>query len=424
MTVTSLKAESAAPAEPSRQSPPELAIQAPEGWLSRAEVAALTPEAVVERIRALQPLIAANAAATEQARRPVPEVWNALIATGVFYHFVPKRYGGCEFGVEAFVDAMLPIGEVCPSTCWAATFTVDHNWLGSLFGEELQREFFGDGRFISAPGVSSPMGKARRVADGYRLTGHWKWGSGVMNADWIFGMAMVEGETAPKWFAFPAAEARVLDTWFVDGMAGTGSNDIVAEDVFVPAHRTLEWADALSGQAPGARALDNPMYRISPVPFLSLCTTIPIVGAAKGLVKLHRERMIAGRVRFGGTVRQADKSSAQVRVAHADLLAHSAELNLRDAARTLSRMGEAGTPDDLQRVRVMAQCAHASSLAQQAANLILQGAGASIHALGNPMQRLMRDVNVACSHQLHEFDELAEPYGRMLFGLPPERPPA
>ena len=124
------------------------------------------------------------------------------------------------------------------------------------------------------------------------------------------------------------------------------------------------------------------------------------------------------------TKADADKSSAQVRVAHADLLAHSAELNLRDAARTLSRMGEAGPPpDDFQRVRVMAQCAHASSLAQQAANLILQGAGASIHALSNPMQRLVRDVNVACSHQLHEFDELAEPYGRMLFGLPPEPTP-
>jgi len=65
------------------------------------------------------------------------------------------------------------------------------------------------------------------------------------------------------------------------------------------------------------------------------------------------------------------------------------------------------------------QCAHASGLAQQAATTVLQGAGASIHVLSNPMQRLVRDINVSASHQLHEFDEVAEQYGRTLFGLEP-----
>ena len=54
--------------------------------------------------------------------------------------------------------------------------------------------------------------------------------------------------------------------------------------------------------------------------------------------------------------------------------------------------------------------------------MLARGSGASIHALSNPLQRFIRDVNVATSHQLHEFDEVGEQYGRLLFGLEPTSP--
>jgi alkylation response protein AidB-like acyl-CoA dehydrogenase len=399
-----------------------LEIRPPQVFLSRAEVAALEPEQVRQRVIDLQPLIAKNASLTEESRRPVPEVWDALADAGIFYHFVPKRFGGCEFGLEAFVDAMLPIGEVCASTCWTATFIVEHNWIAALFPEAAQEEFFADGRYVSAPAVSNPMGLAQPTAGGYRLSGHYRFGSGVMNGDWVFGLAVVEGSEPPNpaWFAVPADEVTVLDTWKVDGMAGTGSNDIVIEDAFVPEHRVLNWDKAMRCMAPGARIHANSIYRMLPVQFLSLCTTIPAVGAANGLVKYHRERMVAGRLRYGSTTPQADKSAAQVRVAKADLLAHSAELALRDVARRIDAAAHSSTPaSERERVGLIAQCAHASGLAQQAATTVLQGAGASIHVLSNPMQRLVRDINVTASHQLHEFDEVAEQYGRTLFDLEP-----
>jgi alkylation response protein AidB-like acyl-CoA dehydrogenase len=402
-----------------------LEIRPPQVFLSSDECAALTPARVAERVVALQPLIAKNAPNTEKARRPAPEVWDALAAAGIFYHFVPRRFGGCEFGIEEFVDAMLPIGEVCASTCWTATFIVEHNWIAALFPAAAQEEFFADGRYVSAPAVSNPMGSAQQTSGGFRLSGRYRFGSGVMNADWVFALGVVEGSEPPipYWFALPAEEVTVLDTWKVDGMAGTGSNDVVIEDVFVPEHRVLNWIEAMNCVAPGSRLHTNALYRMTPVQFLGLCTTIPSVGAARGLVKYHCERMIAGRSRYGSSDRQADKASAQVRVAKADLLAHSAELALRDVARWLDSTVHSGeSPSEQERVRVIAQCAHASGLARRAATTILQGAGASIHALANPMQRLARDINVASSHQLHEFDEVAEQYGRTLFGLNPDSP--
>ncbi|MCX7863558.1 MAG: hypothetical protein N2423_00755, partial [Novosphingobium sp.] len=98
------------------QGPAIIEVHAPgeSGWLAREEVAALTPEIVRERIRALKPMIAAYAAQSEQLGYPHPDVWEAIRATGFFYHFVPKAYGGCEFGPEDFFRTARLICEACP----------------------------------------------------------------------------------------------------------------------------------------------------------------------------------------------------------------------------------------------------------------------------------------------------------------------
>src|SRR5882672_6694000 len=102
--------------KPAAGKPGKLEIRYPgdDMWMSQAEIKQITsPDVLVERMRALKPLIAANAEKCEQTRRPVPEVWDAIRKTGAFYHFVPKRYGGLEFSIESFIDTMIPIGEVC-----------------------------------------------------------------------------------------------------------------------------------------------------------------------------------------------------------------------------------------------------------------------------------------------------------------------
>jgi len=45
----------------------------------------------------------------------------------------------------------------------------------------------------------------------------------------------------------PMSELRIEDTWFMAGMKGTGSNTIVADNVFVPEHRFLPYPQAFGG---------------------------------------------------------------------------------------------------------------------------------------------------------------------------------
>jgi len=225
---------------------------------------------LVNRTVALKSLLAANSREAERLRRPVDAVWEALRASGIFYHFVPKIYGGLEFGVDAFIDAMLPLAEGCSSTGWVASFCVEHNWMLAHFSKELQDETFGAGfPYIIAPGVTFPPGIMTPVTGGYRVTGRWKWGTGVMHADWILAAAMLPNGPRPHLYfiAVPAEQAIVVDTWHMDGMIGTGSNDIVMCDVFVPAHRAIDMKEMQDGTTPGCKLHANPVYRMPMLPF-------------------------------------------------------------------------------------------------------------------------------------------------------------
>jgi alkylation response protein AidB-like acyl-CoA dehydrogenase len=132
---------------------------------------AITPAILVERVTALLPFVADHAAEGEADRKPVDEVMDRLHATGVFRHFVPRRYGGLEFGVMDFVDEMLPLGEACASTCWVTVFCMEHNLLVSLYPEAVQEEVFGNQPYVMAPGCAMPPGRAEPVEGGYLVNG-------------------------------------------------------------------------------------------------------------------------------------------------------------------------------------------------------------------------------------------------------------
>jgi len=95
----------------------------------------LPAEGLLERVRAITPLIASRALSAEQERKPDDDVIEALKQTGVFRSFVPARFGGYEIGLDLFVDIGVAVSEACPSTGWITTFYMEHNWLLTLFSD-------------------------------------------------------------------------------------------------------------------------------------------------------------------------------------------------------------------------------------------------------------------------------------------------
>jgi alkylation response protein AidB-like acyl-CoA dehydrogenase len=237
----------------------------------------------------------------------------------------------------------------------------------------------------------------------------------------------IPGEDPPRqlFFALPADEVEVLDTWHVDGMIGTGSNDIRCNDVFVPEHRVMDMGEMRNGNAPGARIhAHNPIYRMPMTPFLAITAAIAAVGVARSAVDHFKDR-IGIRTMLGTTIKQNEKASAHMRLGEAAAKAATAEMILRAVGRRNLALTEAagdGLVESGDRIALRAQVALAMELCRDAVRLLVEGAGSSAHMTSSPLQRALRDINVMASHVVYDFDAATELLGRSLIDLPPNTP--
>jgi len=374
-------------------------------------VTEVSVEGLLERVKGVVPLIAERAADAELKRKPDDEVIDALKATGVFRSFVPKTYGGYEIGMDLYMDIGIVVSEACASTGWITTFYMEHNWLLGLFDEALQHEIFTSAPFILAPGSVNPRGGMARIVDGgYELTGRWKFATGVVHADWVLLSTMVETDDEPvqRLCIVRPADITVEDTWHVDGMAATGSRDIVADRVFVPDRQV----SLLVPPVVTAGADATYLMRLPVRPFLSLTAAIPAVGAARRAVSLYRE-LLGERVRFGTKKVQKESASAQIRLANSLTEVRAVETVLRAAAQTIDRhaRGEIRL-SGMEQQELGLAIAHVVRDCAAVVRQVMQGSGASVHFLDHPLQRINRDVQMMSAHTVFDVDLSAEQCGR------------
>lgn len=373
--------------------------------------------ALVERARALAPLLAEHAAEAERLRRPVDAVVEALEQAGIFELMVPRCYGGRELDLDTFLEVGLALAEGDASMAWVTTFYIEHCWMLCQFPEAFQRELFSDRSHVLAPAMLSPNGRAKAEAGGFRLKGRWQWGTGIMHAEWVIASALVEtpdGGFDARFFALPAAEAKVEDTWYVDGMVGTGSNDVVIENVLVPEERSVSIPDLVSGDGHGSRIHEGPLYRTPMIPILALAASMPAMGQARAAVRGFGERL-SERIPLGSTGRQSEKPAAQIRLARAELEARQAELAMRDVvAEVQARRNEASLADRGRWVAALALAVHQS---RNVIQLVADASGAHAHFQSHPLQRALRDVNTLSCHVIFDLDARLETHGRLLLGL-------
>jgi len=400
-------------------------IRAPVGddFLDPAEVAALDASALRARTEAIVPLLRDRATEAERLRRPDPEVWAAIRRSGFFYLFVPRAFGGLGADPDIFIDAALPLAKADPGTAWSACFAAGHNHTVAHFPEAVQREVWGTSGYVVAPQVSMPPGMATRVDGGYRISGSWSWGSGIMDADHVVAVVMLgkPAADAPPSMGLAliaATEVTSRDTWHVAGLASSGSNDVIADDVFVPEHRVLTNLTFFTGHNEHSRSYEA-VFGFPAIPFSSFIAVVPILGAAMGLLDLYREALPA-RVTKGSRSPLGENAAAQVRLARADVMIDTADQLIRAAARRALAATPLPNAEQVPvRARLRMEFAYAAQLCRDAARLIADGAGSSIYRSDHPFQRLFRDIQVMSSHVAFDTDAVGEVHGRVLLGMPP-----
>jgi 3-hydroxy-9,10-secoandrosta-1,3,5(10)-triene-9,17-dione monooxygenase len=391
-------------------------------WLDRAEIKSLTPEKIVSRLSEISGLIAANSRKAEELRRPVDEVWSAIRKTGIYYLYVPKKFGGLEAGgLKAFIDTVSLIAEGCTSTAWNVAFSIYHQWFLVQYPEKFQKEVWSRSPYYISAGSGFPPGKAVRVDGGFRVSGQWKWGSGIMHSEWANSIALLDADDGTKipYFVFaPIGEVEILDTWYVDGMCGTGSHDYRMKDVFIPEHRAMDFRVLAKGQLHH----QNPFYRLPLSPALALIGVAPALGAARGAVKRFRDRLASGgsgfrdRTATGGAV---DKPMMHAALGKANMQVTAAELLVRKAAEEFEALGARDEHMSVaERVQLRTMFAYAADLCRTALRVLNDDGGSSAHYLSNPAQQALRDVTVITTHRIFDFNESMELQGRIMTGLP------
>ncbi|MFJ7071562.1 flavin-dependent monooxygenase [Streptomyces sp. NPDC098781] len=389
--------------------------------------AAGTDAELVARVRALRPLIREHAPRTEQRRRVSPEVAAALTDAGIHRMNVPRRYGGYQSGLRTQVDAVAEIAAACGSTAFKTVIQAGCSYIAALLPDEAQDEIF-TGPDVKVGGTLVPDATAVRADGGYLVNGTSGFATGCHDADWHLLTVRVESESGdgpPEllWTAVPMAELEILDDWYVSGLAGTGSDSVVARDVFVPAHRALPVGPLLAGEFPSKSSADDPFYRM-PVLLMFCAWTAPnALGLARSALAEFTERSHRRGITYTFHARQSEAAVTHLQLAEAAMKLSCAELLTADFLSAIASRAESGEPyPPEERARIRAQNGHVARLCKEAVDLLGSASGASSLQLDVPIQRAVRDLNALCLHSFVNPATNLEIYGRVLSGVDPGTP--
>jgi 3-hydroxy-9,10-secoandrosta-1,3,5(10)-triene-9,17-dione monooxygenase len=380
-------------------------------------------EELVGRARTLVPRLRERAAEAEALRRLPEATLRDFVDAGFFRVLQPRRYGGYELDYGTHMRLAIEAGRGCASSAWVLSVIASHPWILGMFPSAAQEEVWGkDEGALIATSFLPIAPKVEPAEGGIMLSGRWKFSSGVDLCQWSMVMVGLpplagKGPLDLHLALIPLAEARIEDSWRAAGLCGTGSNDIVAERIFVPQHRFLAIATLRGGPTPGSTVNPNPIYT------LPLWATLPFtligaaLGAARGALELVADGL-SGR-RSVANVALAEQQSAQHRIARAAVRLDAAEALLLGVVDRINRTARDGSGFPmLERVRYRADCSYGAELCIEAVDTLFPLLGGRGLLAADPVQRAWRDIHAAAQHIALVWDVNAGLYGSVRLGLP------
>jgi len=383
--------------------------------------------AVVAAVADLLPAFRQRAQETEDNRVVPAESVKALAETGFFRLLQPASYGGLEADPIAFYTAVRLIASACGSTGWVASVLGVHPWQLALFPERAQEDVWGADPGTRMSSSYAPTGRARAVEGGHQLDGRWSFSSGCDHATWVLlGGIVLDDDGKPvdfRTFLLPASDYTIDDVWDTVGLRGTGSNDIVVDGAFVPAHRSLSFTDVTRCSGPGQERNPGPLYRVPYGSVFSNAITTPIIGMATGAYDAHvayqRERVRASYV----GQKAAEDPFGQVRIAEAASLLDAAWLALeRNMSDLMTHVRAGQKPPLALRLRVRRDQVTGTGQAIRAVDLLFENSGGRALKTGTPIQRFWRDAHAGRVHAINDPERALSMFGRGEFGhqVPPD----
>ncbi len=378
-------------------------------------------QAVLDGVRDLLPNLRERADEAERLR-VVPEAnIKELEETGFFRLLQPRRFDGLEADPVDFYTAVRDIASACGSTGWVSSVVGVHPWQVALFSDEAQQAVWGEDTSVRLSSSYAPTGKAVVTDGGFTLSGKWSFSSGCDHCSWVLlgGLVFNSDDQVVDFrtFMVPRDDYEIVDVWNVVGLRGTGSNDIVVDEVFVPEAFTLSMGETGACRGPGQEQNTSDLYKL---PFHSIFTgtiTTPIIGMAMGAYAEHVEmQQKRTRAAYLGEKASMDPFAA-VRIARASAEIDAAWTMLTANIREEQAHVAQGEKIPLRlRLKVRRDQVIGSQRAIDAIDELFEASGGRALAEGTYLQRTWRDAHAGRVHAANDPERALQMFGAHEFG--------
>ncbi|MCQ6282285.1 acyl-CoA dehydrogenase family protein [Bacillus sp. EB600] len=345
-------------------------------------------------------------------------VVNLIKETQISRLLLPKKYGGPQIDFSTFAKIIRKVGYYNMSAAWLTYFYPLHNTLPSFLSQAGMDEIANDGGLICD--VFAPVGKAEKDGNGYRISGKWNFASGVLYSGWIgLGLLMEFSESTGPEFSMAVmrtSEVEVLKNWDTLGLRGSGSNTVIADNVYVPMERILRIDKVLVelGRTPEADYdQDYPFYH---KPFFSaFYIGFPnmALGGAERLLKEFKDRTEKRTRIFQGGVSEKESSRGQRVLAELTIKYKAADGLMKQYIDLLENHEQAIGPGEFAAIRatIIQYCA-------EIANKVLTTLGGNAISKGDIVELHTRDIITIATHMTSLYEDAMAAYGQNLFGYP------
>ncbi len=382
---------------------------------------------LVQAAAAMRPLLRTHQAEIEREQRIPKSLVEQLRAAGFYRMVIPRALGGEQVDPLTFLRVVEVLAEGSGSVGW----NICNNSIGQLVTLGLPdagvREIHGDGACIIAGTAVQGGGQAVPVDGGYRVNGHWTFGTGCQESAWMVGSFQILDAGQPRcrpdggplfWRGvFPRGEAEVVPgSWDVTGLRGTGSFDWTVRDVFLPERRTMPHVGA---------PLDNQWTRWPGVTYAlpSQCWVGPHHSAViTGIARAGIEALIALAVEKtprGRSGMLCDNPQVQDAVGRADAILDAGRAHRGATIAELWSTLAAGRETTLaQRARCRLAASYAADSARQAMDLVYRLGGSTSFKRDSRLAECWRDLHVV-GQTVTVAPEWYPISGRVLLGMDP-----
>ena len=362
----------------------------------------------------LQGQFRANA---EQARveRRVPQAnIDALQEAGFFLALQPRQWGGHELDPQDFFRMQMAIAEGCMSTAWASGIVAVHAFQLALMDPRAQEDVWGDDIHTRVSSSYAPMGKVSEVDGGFRFSGRWGWSSGCDHCSWVL-LGGVCPDGGYRSFLIPRSDYEIVDTWHSMGLQGTGSNDIVVKDVFVPDYRTHKAEDGYLGTNPGVDSSSADIYQLPWAQLFIRVVSTPAIGAGKAALDLYRNLVVSKA--SGDVTKLAGDTGTQERIAAATNALDEIECVLFRNFDLMVNQVRDGDPVPIEdRIKYRYQASLVIERCMEVVDSLFSSAGGGSVFLGSDIQQRFLDIHTARAHVANNPTSFGRNLGATLLG--------